>query len=141
MKRFTYVETKQMAPRNGVKYATTYYKQHPKQREEMSKWLQAQIREIAGLAEINLELSEAIFQPLKGFPKSKGSNRSLAELLKDMMGECRGVKRNGKAKDFASAPIERWNKFFKGTKWEFYLEFGTPYSAPETTFGEMFSDT
>lgn len=139
IKKFTYLETKQMEPREGVKYATVYYKQHPKQREEMTKWILQTVKQIGEYAQSNEELAHEIFTPLKGFPKTgKQPNRCLAELLTDIVGECRGVQKNGKPKDFAAAPIERWNKFFKGTQYEFVLEEGSPFQGPQNTFSGLF---
>lgn len=122
METFTYIDTKQMKPREGVEFATTYYIQSAKERARQAKWLSKQIRTVFSTLESSTEAMSEAYKPLKGFPKTKGKNRSLIELLEDMAGEITGTKKNGSPKDFAQAPIERWNKFFEGTDYEFRME-------------------
>ena len=71
-------------------------------------------------------------QGQKGFPKTKGGNRTLWEIVEDIMGEAHGKTRQGLPKDFAKAPIDRWNKLFKGTDYEF--EMVQTFGSESTTF-------
>ena len=72
------------------------------------------------------ELEAESQRPLSGFPKTRGQpNRSMQEILTDMVGEIQGTKTNGKPKDFAAAPIARWNKLFRGSELEFRLQEST----------------
>lgn len=126
MPTFYYVDTREMAPRPGQKFSTIYYRQTQQQRLELSEWLTAQIKHLAELMEQDHELDFESQQPLPGFPKTgKQPNRSMQEILTDMLGEIQGTKTNGKPKDFAAAPIQRWNKLFAGSELEFRLEEST----------------
>jgi hypothetical protein len=139
MTTFTYLELKKMTPRSGVKFATTYVKQHPKQREEMSKWILQRIEEIVDMVDCDYRLAEEIYTPLPDFKRTqKQPPRSLADIVKDLRDECVGTKKDGSPKDFAMAPIERWNKFFKGSQYEFRLEQGSAFAPPKTTFDNLF---
>jgi hypothetical protein len=122
MERFTYKDTKKMTPRSGVKFATTYYIQDAKERARQADWIGKQIKTVYTALQEDVVAMEAAHKPLKGFPKTKGQkNRSLIELLEDMAGEVTGTKKDGTPKDFALAPIERWNKFFQGSDKEFVM--------------------
>lgn len=118
-KKIYYERTETMQPRQGVSYATTYVKQTVKQRHELERHVNKTIRELGEaipiLAQQDASWIDFIEQPLKGFKTTQGKNRSLLDLLTDMQNESRGTKRNGEPKDFALAPIERWNKLFKDT--------------------------
>lgn len=123
METFIYIDTKQMKPREGVKFATTYYIQSAKERQRQADWIRQQIASVVRALETDATAMEAAKKPLKGFPKTKGQkNRTLIELLEDMAGEIQGTKKDGSPKDFAQAPIERWNKFFEGSNYEFRME-------------------
>lgn len=112
-----------MKPREGVKFATTYYIQSAKERQRQADWIRQQIASVVRALETDATAMEAAKKPLKGFPKTKGQkNRTLIELLEDMAGEIQGTKKDGSPKDFAQAPIERWNKFFEGSNYEFRME-------------------
>ena len=125
MKTIYYEKLDRMDPREGVSYATTYVKQTAKQRHELEQHITRVITEIAQampiLTQKDITWINFIEQPLKGFKTTKGLNRSLVDLLTDMQTESAGTQRNGKPKDFALAPIERWNKLFKGTDYEISL--------------------
>lgn len=123
MKKIYYQTTHEMTPRDGVKFATTYYKQTPKQRKELVRHVVACVREIAVAIEADYLLQDFVEnKPLKGF-KRRGSmpNRTVMTIVTDLIGEAQGRKRDGKPKDFAQAPIERWNKLFKDTPYEFEM--------------------
>ena len=140
MKVFRYVDLRQMKPRDGQTYSTSYYKQTYQQRLELAEWLRSKIFEI--ITEINSHpaLMTAIKWPLKGFPKTaRQPNRSVLELIDDMLGEIDGVKKNGQPKDFAQAPIDRWNKLWEDfPEYQFRMEFGTTANQTETQFKELF---
>lgn len=117
--QFEYTHIHKMQPRPGVKFATVYYKQTPEQRELLRQHLMQCISEIAHTLDVNPVEQTFATKPLKGFPKTGGQkNRSLKELLTDTIGECEGKTRQGQPKDFAQAPLERWNKLFAGTRYE-----------------------
>jgi hypothetical protein len=51
-----------------------------------------------------------------------------------MLIEAAGKKKNKEPKDFAMAPIERWNKLFDGTEWEIVLKHYNPHELFENNF-------
>jgi hypothetical protein len=58
------------------------------------------------------------------------------EMFEDIIGECRGAKRDGTPKDFARAPIDRWNKLFYDT--DYAIDMVESYQDKITTFDSMF---
>ena len=106
-----------MEPRPGVKYATTYVKQTQAQRTELCNHIRWVVTEIADAMEQNPEWIDFVQTPLKGFKTTTGQNRSIVDIITDMTREAGGTQRNGDPKDFALAPIERWNKLFAGTEY------------------------
>ena len=138
MKTFRFIDQKTMLPRPGNKFSTTYYRQTYQQRQDMVLWLEQQIYQLLSEIASHDQLAQASNWPLQGFPKTQGQkNRSLLEIINDMLDEIQGVKKNGKPKDIAQAPVDRWNKFFQGSEWEFVLEFGTTDQKP-TAFLDLF---
>lgn len=136
-KQFGYVRTIEMEPRPGVKFATTYYRQTSIQRQLLSEFFVKCIREIGEEEARNPELYTWFDEPLKGFPKTRGQpNRTFTELIKDTIGEIQGRKKDGTHKDYAQAPIERWNKLFKDTEYEF--EMVETHQHVPTTIGKLF---
>jgi len=117
-----YQKTVTMQPRDGVKYATTYVKQTAKQRQQLTDHLVRCTRLINTWINTEQGWSTAMDRPLKGFPTTKGSNRTPMTVIVDILNEAQGRQRNGTLKDYALAPIERWNKLFEGTEFAFELE-------------------
>jgi hypothetical protein len=124
-----------MEPRDGVQYATTYVKQTLEQRKELCQHIRQIITEISQAVEQDPDLSDFIIEPLKGFKTTQGKNRSITDLLSDMATEARGKQRNGMPKDFALAPIERWNKLFAGTAYAVVLV--QTYGARANNFNDL----
>ncbi len=119
MKTIKYQRIETMTPREGVAYATRYLKQSLEQRQELSNHIFRCTRQLllAALTSTAVDLD----RPLKGFKTTTGSNRSATQVLQDAVNEAQGKKRDGRPKDYALAPIERWNKLFKGTDYEIQL--------------------
>lgn len=132
-KTIRYQKTQRMEPRDGQKYATTYYKQTLEQRQELVKFISECAREIVKYLDTDQEMmSWAQRSGIKGFPKTTGGNRTVWEIVEDLVGEAQGKTRQGLPKDFAQAPIERWNKLFKGTEYEFHMV--QTFGSQSTTF-------
>ena len=117
-----YTSTHKMEPREGLTYSTTYIKQTLAQRQQLVQHCRQVLEEIADCIEGNAELQQWIREPLVGFPRKMASNRSLTDIIADIMQECTGKRANGQPKDFALAPIERWNKLFADTDYAIVLE-------------------
>ncbi|CAB4154550.1 hypothetical protein UFOVP645_10 [uncultured Caudovirales phage] len=135
MKTIRYQKMTQMEPRDGVQYATTYVKQTLEQRKELCQHIRQVITEVSQAVEQNDDLNDFILVPLKGFKTTQGKNRSITDLLADMANEARGKQRNGMPKDFALAPIERWNKLFAGTAYAVVLV--QTYGAKANNFNDL----
>jgi hypothetical protein len=138
-KTIYYQSTHDMLPRPGVKYATTYYKQTLEQRKQLTKHIRKCSMEIAEYLDVDPEAAEwHTNYPLKGFPKSdKQPNRTTWEIVSDMVQESQGRKRDGLPKDYAQAPIERWNKLFKDTDYEIHMEQND--SAYKSNFSNIYT--
>jgi hypothetical protein len=95
------------------------------------------VTEVAALAEENDRWLNYMSEPQPGFKREGKPNRSIMDIMTDMINEARGRNRNGEPKDFALAPIERWNKLFKGTEYE--IDLVQTYSPTSTNFQEIFN--
>ena len=116
-----YQKTIKMDPRDGVKYSTTYLKQTQEQRRVLTNHIRTVTKEIADLVEFDPTWTDWLSTPLSGFKTTQGHNRSPFDIISDMVNEAKGKQRNGMPKDFAMAPIERWNKLFKDSDYEVSL--------------------
>jgi len=121
MKTIRYQKLDKMLPRDDRPYATTYVKQTLEQRKELVKFIRQAVTEIADAVETDQEWLDFVRVPLKGFKTSTGTNRTATDIITDIVNEANGKKKGGLPKDFALAPIERWNKLFQGTAYEFEL--------------------
>ena len=135
-KTIYYDSIEQMQPREGVKYATRYLKQQPKHRTELFRHVRDVAVQVEDYLEDHPEYREwHEHKPLKGFPKTQGQkNRTTIEIIEDMLIEATGKKKNKEPKDFAMAPIERWNKLFEGTEWAIVLKNYNPHAPFENIF-------
>lgn len=134
MKIIRYQKLSKMEPRDGVKYSTTYVKQTLQQRKELCRHIKVVVTEISDAIEGNEDLMDFVRTPLKGFKTTTGQNRSITDLLRDMINEAAGKQKNSLPKDFALAPIERWNKLFDGT--DYAVDLVQTFS-PANNFNEL----
>lgn len=139
MKTFYYQKTHEMTAREGNKFATTYYKQTLEQRKQLTNHIRKCTKEIIDYLDQHPEYMDWHTDvPLKGFPKTQGQkNRTTWEIITDIVTEANGKKRDGLPKDYAMAPIERWNKLFKDSDYEFRMEQNE--STVKTTFDKLWS--
>lgn len=135
MKTIRYQKFNKMEPREGVKYSTTYVKQTLEQRKQLCHHIKTVVTEIADALEGDEELLDFIRTPLKGFKTTSGHNRTSTDILTDMVNEARGKQKNGLAKDFALAPIERWNKLFEGT--DYAIDLVQTFSPAGNNFHDL----
>jgi hypothetical protein len=135
MKTIRYQKMTKMDPRDGVKYSTTYVKQTLPQRKELCRHIKTVVTEISDAIEGNEDLTDFVRTPLKGFKTTTGQNRTLTDVLTDMINEAKGKMKNGLPKDFALAPIERWNKLFEGTDYE--VDLVQTFNAPSNNFADL----
>jgi len=135
MKTIRYQKITKMEPREGVKYATSYLKQTLEQRKELTRHIRNVLNEIADALEGDEDLIDFVRTPLKGFKTTSGQNRSITDILTDMVNEGKGKQRNGMPKDFAMAPIERWNKLFADSDYAIVLV--QTYNKRENMFNSL----
>ena len=135
MKTIRYQKKHTMEPRDGVKYSTTYLKQTLQQRSELTKHVKQCIGELAEELERNPEWLDFVRTPLKGFKTTTGHNHTITDILTDMVNEAKGRQRNGNPKDYAMAPIERWNKLFEGTDYE--IDLVQTFSSHSNNFSDL----
>lgn len=132
-----YLSTHVMPPRPGKKYSTTYYKQTQEQRRALVRHFRQAATEIANAADVEPEVVSWLKTPDKSFKRDGQARRGQSkyktpeELMTDILAECSGTKRDGTPKDFAKAPIDRWNKLFADTKYEIDMvqQFGAKPTA------------
>lgn len=136
MKTVYYDKIEQMQPREGVEYATRYLKQQAQHRRQLTRHVRDCTQEIMDYLEDNPDLMKWHEDtPLRGFKKTQGQrNRTTMEILADMINEAKGHRKNGELKDYAMAPIERWNKLFQGTDYEIKLVEWNP----SKTYNDLF---
>jgi hypothetical protein len=139
-KQIGYQQTHQMEAREGTRFATVYYKQTLAQRKELVNHIYRVLSEIAEVTDQHPEYTDWFYEPQKMYPKITGTKkreyRTIMEMFEDIIGECRGAKRDGTPKDFARAPIDRWNKLFYDT--DYAIDMVESYQDKITTFDSMF---
>lgn len=113
--RFNYRSTIIMDPRPGTNYSTIYYRQEPQDREELAEYIKQCIEQIVRCLMADDDASQWAKTPMKGYKRIGKPNRSPSDILEEMLDEVDGKRRNGTPKDFAKAPIDRWNKLFSNT--------------------------
>jgi len=113
MSEFYYTNTKEMAPRDGKSYSTTYYQQSLDERKRVQKHINRTIQDIKTLPES--AVSGWLETPLKKHNKRESKGKySVFDVIRDMDREAKKMKKDGLPGDFAQAPITRWNKVFEG---------------------------
>ena len=134
IKTFYYTDIKEMKPRPGVSYFTKYVLQDREERKKMADRFVRLVTEFRNQARQDPQLDQALSQPVpKMKAKTDKSKRTFYEVMDDIIQESLGKRTNGTPKDFAMAPIERWNHAFPDYAVE--LEQGI---RPTTTFGDLF---
>lgn len=136
MKTIRYQKMVRMEPREGVNFATVYIKQNMEQRTELLNHIRMCVTEITELVEQDDYWLQFIQIPMRGFKRLHGANRSTLDILNDMINEGTGKTKRGEPKDFALAPIERWNKLFKDTDYE--IDLIQTFGAGSTNFHGIF---
>jgi hypothetical protein len=104
-----------MEPRPGTTYSTVYYRQDPDDRQQLADYIKDCIESIVKTLMSDEEATQWAKTPMKGYKRIGKPNRSPSDILEEMLDEVDGKRRNGTPKDFAKAPIDRWNKLFNNT--------------------------
>jgi hypothetical protein len=130
-KQFQYTSRKEMEPRPGVRFATTYYKQTQREYTLLRQHIYSVAAEIMALCDSDLATYRWWTTPLKGYKKTTGANYTPCEIVTDM------VEQFVKQKDLPSGMLGRWQRLFSATPWNIELVSGVP--ARTTQFGELFT--
>jgi hypothetical protein len=131
---FQYTSRKEMPPRPGVNYATTYYKQSLKE----YTLLRHHVYQVAAAIMAECDSDSAIYAwwttPIKSYRKStRGQYYTPSEIVTDM------VEQLSRQNDVPSGMLGRWNRLFADTAWDIRMTSGTP--ARPTQFGALFDGT
>jgi len=128
--------TKQMEPRYGNSYATTYYKLNNKERSTMKEFIEQIIMDVAICYDRNPELNKWIEHPLKKFKRTRGlPGYSLCEILGDLNHQI------NEGKDIPSGMMGRYNRLFKDTEWDIELvSTRKPSKAEQIKRAELFDE-
>jgi hypothetical protein len=117
MPTFGYRRRLEMPPRPGVKYATTYIKQDPRDYHRLRNWLVEIGETIMATCQRDPELAEWFQRPMPDFRRSiKGQYYSPQDLLEDMLQQM------ALERDVTQAMIDRWNRLTDGTPWQIYFD-------------------
>ena len=129
MMKFKYKSIRRMTPRDGVKYATEYYKQAPAEYTRLTQHVEQVIVEVVRAAQpAGIDLTE----PLKGFPRTaKQPNYSVMDIMRDMLQQL------DQDKDVPSGILGRWNRLFADNP-DYLIEM-TEESLPNPLFNKLFS--
>ena len=116
--RILYKNLFKMPPRDGMTYSTTYVQQSREQRSLLCAHIKLCVEELAYAIEGDEVWEHLAKQRLRGFNRS----RTIYTIISDLLTEAGGRKKDGSLKDFAKAPIDRWNRLFYDTHYEIILE-------------------
>ena len=116
MPEFEYTSIRQMEPRPGRNYATEYYKQTPTEYNLLRAHVYAVAAEIMSERDSSQDTLLWTSRPLKQFKRStRGQYYSLIEIVTDMVSQL------ASHKDIPSGILGRWNRLFKGTRWDIVM--------------------
>ena len=116
--RILYKNLFKMPPREGMTYSTTYVQQSREQRALLCAHIKLCVEELASAIEGDEVWEHLARQRLRGFNRP----RTIYTIISDLLTEAGGKKKDGSLKDFAKAPIDRWNRLFYDTPYEIILE-------------------
>ena len=132
---FRYKKSVDMPPKEGQKFATTYYRQSDEQYGKIKQHIVMVATEIMDFVDGNPEWDLFVNQPLKGFPRLNGKpNYSINQILGDMLEQTRSNK------DLPSGMLGRWSRLFHGTEYDIeMLQEHTPTTVSPDLFDSLFA--
>ena len=132
MPEFHYTSRKEMEPRPGVVYATTYYKQSLSEYTRLRAHIYRVAADIMAVSDSDSDYRKWLSTPLRSFRKStRGQYYTAMDIVTDM------VEQFALQKDIPSGLLGRWQRLFEGTPWDIRLVSGRPVR--ETTYGQLFA--
>jgi len=109
MPQFRYINERQMEPRPGRTYSTTYYQQTADQRSELLDHVRTQIQDIMSAAESDADAIQVLQQPLTGFRRTADANYSAVDIMSDLLTQLEA------GRDPTQGLLGRWNRLFAGS--------------------------
>lgn len=125
-------EKKDMEPRHGNPWHTTYYKINQQEQAKLIKHIQAMLVHLGKCEALDPAGTAWIFKPYPGnFRKSKGENYSLFGIVEDL------VTQLNDGKDITNSMVGRWDRMFRNTAeqgmdWNFQIKARRKASKAET---------
>lgn len=130
MPKFGYTQKKTMPAREGVNYATEYYKQNLTEYSRLRSHVYRVAAELMSQCDSNSEYHDWAIKPLKGYRRTGGrKNYTPMEIVTDM------VEQFTHQKDVPSGMLGRWNRLFGDTEWDIEMVSYNP--ARENMFAEL----
>lgn len=130
--QFSYISEREMPPKPGVKFFTTYYQQTHAEYRLTRNFVVSVAKEIMDLVTESPDAGEWFCTPLRGYRRSQGTNYTPEDIVTDM------VRQFSLQRDIPSGMLGRWRRLFQDTRWDFELVKGT-VPRPQTLFQEHFS--
>lgn len=117
MATFYYKSLREMEPRPGVRYSTTYIKQDIHEYERLKNWLVHIAESIIDISDFDADCATWFITPMRDFRKShRGEYYSPQDIITDMIDQM------VHGRDLSSAMIGRWNRLCEGTPWQIDLQ-------------------
>lgn len=140
MKKFAYIEIKQM-PKRADGLASTYYRMTYPEKQQLKIWIDQIVDEIIEVCSQKGQWLEFVMAPLeikgpKGFAKkTRGEYYSIYEIIRDLKTR---LDQGQDPLDSMLGPNGRWNRLFAGTDYEIDLVDQSEIEYNE--FGSLFSE-
>lgn len=134
---FRYRKSVDMPPKEGQKFATTYYRQSPEEYQRLRAHIIEVASEIMDLVELNPEWDEFVNEPLKGFGRLNGkANYSINQIIADIL------EQTTTHKDITQGMIGRWNRLFADTAYDMeLLQEHSPTTISPRLFQNLFDQS
>ena len=131
---FRYTKSIDMPPKEGQKFATTYYRQNSNEYQRIKAHIVQVASEIMEFVDSNPQWDEFVNQPLKGFARLNGRpNYSINQILADILEQTRSNK------DLPSGMLGRWSRLFADTEYDIeMLQEYTPTAVSPRLFESLF---
>lgn len=116
MATFYYRTRRDLDPRPGYTYSTTYIKQDAEEYERLRGWLVQIAEDIIAISNIDMDCATWFITPMRDFRRStRGQYYSPQDIITDMIDQM------AHGRDLSSAMVGRWNRLCEGTPWQ--IEF------------------
>lgn len=140
MKKFAYIEIKQM-PKRADGLASTYYRMMYQEKQQLKAHIEMIVDEIIEVCSQKNEWLEFVMAPLEikgpqGFAKkTKGEYYSIYEIIKDLKSR---IDANQDPLDSMLGPNGRWNRLFGGT--DYAIDLIDQTEVEHNKFDSLFSE-